>query len=254
MKRERLVLKIGTATLTRGTPQISRGKIEDLARQFVELRRHYEVLLVSSGAIATARQFVELTGGSPIGVKQALAAIGQPQLMRIYQEVFADFGLKTAQCLLTYRDFDNARSRENTRTTLEVLLANGYIPVINENDTVATEEIQFGDNDQLAARTAILAGARLLLLASDIPGLYDKDPARHPDARIIPRASDPDALQHLVFPSANGQGSGGMQSKLEAAARCLRHGIETYLVDGRQDNFALRALNGELPCTRFAPD
>lgn len=250
--KKKLVLKIGSTTLTRGTSQISRGKLEDLARQILALRKEFDLVLVSSGAIATAKQFVELDGGNSIEVKQALAAIGQPVLMRLYQEAFGDFGLRTAQCLLQSTDMDNETSRRNILSTLEVLLENGYVPIVNENDTVATEEIRFGDNDKLAAYTAVLIGADLLLLASDIDGLYDQNPKQNPDAQLIPTVSNLDDVLHLAADTDSVLGTGGMRSKLQAARICMENGVEMWIVNGQQDGFAEKALAGEVSITRFS--
>lgn len=237
--------------MTRGTNQISRGKIEDIARQIIALRKEYDIVLVSSGAIATARQFMELTGNDSIAVKQALAAIGQPVLLRIYQEVFGDFGLNVAQCLLHSQDFDREKSRENIRNTIDILLTNNYVPIINENDTVATEEIQFGDNDKLAALTAALLRVDLLVLASDIDGLYSGDPKANKNVELIERVEDISAISHLAGKSLSNHGTGGMNSKLAAAKICQEHQIEMWIVNGHTEDFAIKALKAEMAFTRF---
>lgn len=245
-----IILKVGTSTLTRGTNRLSRGKIEDIARQILALRDRYKFIIVSSGAIATARQFIQLTGGSPIAVKQALSAIGQPVLSKIYQEIFNDFGLKTAQCLVNYRDVDNDKSRKNIVNAINVLLENNYIPIINENDTVATDEIQFGDNDKLSALMAGLLEVDLLVIASDINGLYDKDPNQHADAKIIPKIHDVKPYKHLEKDSDNGLGTGGIRSKLIAAEICLKNGIEMWIVNGFENRFLEKVIDGEVKFTR----
>ena len=176
MTKKRILLKIGSNTLTKETNQISRGKIEDIARQIATLEDDYEFIIVSSGAIAAAKQFVKLEHhGAEINVKQALAAIGQPHLMRIYQENFRELGLLTSQCLLSYSDFENVDAKANIKNTINVLVANNFIPIINENDTVATDEIQFGDNDKLAALTAALLQVDLLVIATNTDGIYTKE-------------------------------------------------------------------------------
>jgi len=245
-----IILKLGTSTLTRGTDRLSRGKIEDIARQILALRDQYKFIIVSSGAIATAKQFIQLRGDSPIAVKQALSAIGQPVLSKIYQEIFNDFNLKTAQCLVNYRDVDNEKSRQNITNAINVLLENDYIPVINENDTVATDEIQFGDNDKLSALMATLLQVDLLVIASDINGLYDKDPNQHPDAQIIPQIHDIAPYKHLEKDSDNGLGTGGIRSKLIAADICLKNNIEMWIVNGFEDKFLEKAVKGETLFTR----
>ena len=253
MPLKRLVLKIGSSTLTRGEHIISRGKVEDMARQIVRLQEQYEIILVSSGAIATARQSLQTQKNNPIAIKQALAAIGQPILMRIYQEVFQDYGLKVAQCLLSHTDFERDLSRQNTQNTLEVLLSNGYIPIINENDTTTTEEIRFGDNDYLAALVSHLIQADLLVLASNIEGLYAEDPDTNPQARLIQEVKDISAVAHMAGPSISNNGTGGMASKLKAAQYCQGKGIEMWILNGNPADFLINALQGKTNYTRFIP-
>ncbi len=251
MHRPVLVLKIGSSTLTKGSDRISRGKLEDLARQIRALHSRWRIVLVSSGAIAAARQQVAMWQGPAIGVKQALAAIGQPMLMRMYHEVFRDFDLKVAQCLLTHPDFEQEHARENTRITLNTLLKNNYLPIINENDTVATEEIKFGDNDRLAAQVAVLLEASLLILISDIEGLYDSDPRKNPDACLIREVRDIESVLPYGTDSGGKQGSGGMRSKLEAAMICREGKVEMWILKGEKENFLQNAFEKQLPFTRF---
>ena len=250
--KKRLVLKIGTSTLTNGTRLISRGKIEDIGRQILALREEYDTVLVSSGAIAAAKQYINIKdAGKPIESKQAMSAIGQPLLMRTYNEVFSDLGIPTAQCLMTYRDFENETSRRNTLNTLTELIKYNYLPIVNENDTTAVEEILLGDNDKLSALVAVLVEADLLVLASDIDGLFDKNPHLHADARLIEEVTDIDQARRLVEERDSGLGTGGMNSKLEAAILCQREGIETWIVNGGAANFMTDALNGSRPFTRI---
>ncbi|HEX8286521.1 MAG TPA: glutamate 5-kinase [Pyrinomonadaceae bacterium] len=250
--KKRLVLKIGTSTLTNGTKLISRGKVEDIGRQILALRDEYEIILVSSGAIAAAKQFVNITDPEKlVASKQAMAAIGQPLLMRIYNEIFSDFGIRTAQCLMTYRDFENETSRKNTLNTINELLKYNYVPIINENDTTAVEEIILGDNDKLSALVAALISADLLVLASDIDGVFDKNPHLHADARLIPEIKNISEAKNLVEERDSGLGTGGMNSKLEAAIICQRENIETWIINGAGTNFLLNALNEKAPCTKF---
>lgn len=250
--KKRLVLKIGTSTLTNGTKLISRGKVEDIGRQILALREEYEIVLVSSGAIAAAKQFVNINDPEKlVASKQAMAAIGQPLLMRIYNEIFSDFGIRTAQCLMTYRDFENETSRKNTLNTINELLKYNYIPIINENDTTAVEEIILGDNDKLSALVAALISADLLVLASDIDGVFDKNPHLHADAKLIPEIKNIIEAKNLVEERDSGLGTGGMNSKLEAAMICQREKIETWIVNGSGNNFLLNALNEKIPTTKF---
>lgn len=250
--KKRVLLKIGTNTLTRETNQISRGKIEDIGRQIAGLSESHEFIIVSSGAIAVARQFVELESeGREINVKQALAAIGQPHLMRIFQENFRELGLLTSQCLLSYDDFNRETSRQNIANTIDVLLANNYIPIINENDTVATEEIQFGDNDKLAALTGKLLGADLVIIATNTHGIYTRDSFDQEDKRTIHTVYDLTSLKDEVMLDKSSQGTGGMKSKIEAAEILKQGCIETWIVNGIEDNFIVRAMNAEVPFTRI---
>ena len=252
--KKKLILKIGTSTLTNGTKLISRGKIEDIGRQILELRDAYDIILVSSGAIAAAKQFINIKdAGHAVESKQAMAAIGQPLLMRIYNEVFDDFGIQTAQCLMTNRDFENETSRLNTFNTITELIKYNYVPIINENDTTAVEEIILGDNDNLSARVAVLISADLLVLASDIDGVFDKNPHLHADARLIAEIENIDEAKKLVEERDSGLGTGGMSSKLEAAIICGSENIETWIVNGSKPNFLVNALNGTSPFTRFKP-
>lgn len=250
--KKRLVLKIGTSTLTNGTRLISRGKIEDIGRQILALRDEFDIVLVSSGAIAAAKQYINIKdAGRPIGSKQAMAAIGQPLLMRTYNEVLGDLGIPTAQCLMTYRDFENETSRRNTLNTIEELIKYHYLPIVNENDTTAVEEILLGDNDKLSALVAVLIKADLLMLASDIDGLFDKNPHLHSDARLIDEITDIDEARALVEERDSELGTGGMNSKLKAASLCQREGIETWIVNGGAANFVTDALNRSRPFTRI---
>lgn len=250
--KKKLVLKIGTSTLTGGTKLISRGKIEDIGRQILELRGEYDIVLVSSGAIAAAKQRINIIDpGKIVESKQAMAAIGQPLLMRIYHEIYADFGIKTAQCLMTYRDFENDVSRTNTLNTLNELLKYDYVPIINENDTTAVEEIILGDNDKLSALVAALIKADLLVIASDIDGIFDKNPHLHSDAKLIAEVRRIEDAKSLVEERDSGLGTGGMNSKLEAAMICQKERIETWIVGGARNNFLIDALGGRIPCTKF---
>lgn len=243
-KKKRILLKIGTNTLTKDSEFISRGKIEDIGRQIAALKEDYEFIIVSSGAIAAARQFVKLEhNGEEITVKQALASIGQPHLMRIFQENFRELGLFTSQCLLSYSDFEKAQSQENIKSTINVLVANNYIPIINENDTVATDEIQFGDNDKLAALTASLLAADILIIATNTDGIYTKASLGNARPETITTVSDLKSLKREIGNSKSSQGTGGMASKIEAATIAKASGVETWITNGLKDNFILDAIH-----------
>lgn len=252
MNKKRILLKIGTNTLTKETDQISRGKIEDIARQIATLKEQYEFIIVSSGAIAAARQFVKLEHNGPeINVKQALAAIGQPHLMRIFQENFRELGLLTSQCLLSYSDFEKEASKINICNTINVLVSNSFIPIINENDTVATDEIQFGDNDKLAALTAALLKVDLLIIATNTDGIYTKESIEKNTPETIKTVHNLGELQREVSGLTSSQGTGGMQSKIEAATIAKKAHIETWIVNGLKDNFIIDALNNKSYFTKI---
>jgi len=250
--KKRILLKIGSNTLTKETDQISRGKIEDIGRQIAKLKDDYEFIIVSSGAIAAAKQFVKLEhNGEEIIVKQALAAIGQPHLMRIFQENFRELGLFTAQCLLSYSDFEKPESQENIKSTINVLVGNNFIPIINENDTVSTEEIQFGDNDKLAALTAALLQVDLLVIATNTDGIYTKSSLEKGQPETITMVADINDLRKEISLDKSSHGTGGMQSKIQATTIAQRASIETWIVNGLRDNFISNAIDNNSKHTKI---
>lgn len=250
--KEKIVIKVGSSTLTNGTNRISRGKLEELAQQIETLQKDYHVVLVSSGAIATAKQFVKAEDWKDlVASKQAMAAIGQPKLMQFYYEVFSDFKLQIAQCLLTYRDFDSEISKTNTLNTIKELLKHDFVPIINENDTVAVEEIELGDNDKLSAKVATLINAKTLILVSDVDGVYDKNPHLHDDAKLIEEVNDLESIMQFIDERKDGIGTGGMTSKLEAVRICKASGVETIITKGTNPQFLIGALDRTLPSTIF---
>ncbi|WP_338407519.1 glutamate 5-kinase [uncultured Flavobacterium sp.] len=250
--KKRILLKLGSNTLTKETNHISRGKIEDIGMQIAALQDDYEFIIVSSGAIAAAKQFVKLDNhDKDVFVKQALASIGQPHLMRIYQENFKDLGLHTSQCLLSYSDFEKEKTKNNIVNTINVLVKNSYIPIINENDTVATDEIQFGDNDKLAALTAVLLNVDILIIATNTNGIYTKESINNEIPETISLVNDLELLKKEIGDFTSSHGTGGMQSKIEAAAIAKAANIETWIVNGLNDNFILNALNNKIPFTKI---
>ncbi|MEM8583297.1 MAG: glutamate 5-kinase [Bacteroidota bacterium] len=241
-----LLIKLGTSTLTRGTDKISRAKLEDIAHQVVELRRDHHVIIVSSGAIAAAKQFLVLEKlGNNITEKQALAAIGQPFLMRLITEAFRDFQIPVGQCLLSYNDLGSESSRSNIHNTITELLKNGILPVINENDTTATEEIRFGDNDKLSGLVAALLKVDKLILVSNTFGVYDDD------MQTIGEVEDMNNIRRFIRDAKSAQGTGGMVSKLEAAEIAQQAGIETWIVNGGEEKGVLKAMGGQVRFTRI---
>ena len=250
-QKKRILLKIGSNTLTKETDNISRGKIEDIANQIAKLQDTCEFIIVSSGAIAVAKQFVKLESkGKAINVKQALASIGQPHLIRIYQEIFREYGLLTSQCLLSYSDFEKEESKTNISDTINVLVNNNYIPIINENDTVATDEIKFGDNDKLGALTASLLKVDLFIIATNTNGIYTKDSIENKTPKTIEEVIDFNELEKQVVNSKSSHGSGGMLSKIEAASVTRKANIETWIVNGIEDNFIINAFENKVPFTK----
>jgi len=250
--KKRVVIKIGTSTLTSGTKRISFGKIEDIASQIEKIKDQYDVVIVSSGAIAAAKQVVEISGyNKKVDSKQAMAAIGQPKLIRIYDDIFSRFGLNVSQCLMTYRDFENETSKNNTRNTINKLLEYGYIPIVNENDTVAVEEIILGDNDKLSALVALTIEADLLIIASDIDGLFDSNPKINKNAKLIEKVNNIDEVFHFADCNKSDQGTGGMISKFQAAKICKDGGVEMWIVNGGYDNFFADALANKIVFTKF---
>ncbi|KAB1068418.1 glutamate 5-kinase [Tamlana haliotis] len=252
MKKKRILLKVGSNTLTKETDNISRGKIEDIANQIAQLQDSYEFIIVSSGAIAVAKQFVKLESQrEELFVKQALASIGQPHLIRIYQEIFREYGLLSSQCLLSYSDFEKQESKTNIVNTINVLVNNNYIPIINENDTVATDEIKFGDNDKLGALTAALLGVDLYIIATNTNGIYTKASIQNNKPETIAEVVDFDALKTEVVNTKSSHGSGGMASKIEAAALAKNANIETWIVNGLEDHFIVNAMENKVPFTKI---
>lgn len=251
---QRIVIKLGTSVLTGGTPQINRPHLVELIRQCATLyEQGKDVLICTSGAIATGREqlgFPDLP--DTVNHKQMLAAVGQSRLMLIWESFFEIFGIHVGQILLTRGDTEQRRRFLNARDTIQTLLAHRIIPVINENDAVATEEIKVGDNDNLSALVAILAEADLLLLLTDQPGLYTADPRSNPDAQLIPEVRTIDeTLRQLAGGSVSGLGVGGMVTKLNAADVARRAGTDVIIASGQAPNVILRAAANEQVGTRF---
>ncbi|MFZ4165241.1 glutamate 5-kinase [Brevundimonas sp. NPDC058933] len=232
----RVVVKIGSSLLIdHATRAVARDWLASLAGDIAALRQQgREVIVVSSGAVALGRGRLNSAPGR-LQDKQAAAAVGQTLLMHAWEEALAPHGLITAQILLTRDDTERRRRWLNARATVEALLAHGVVPVVNENDTVATEEIRYGDNDRLAARAAQLARADLLILLSDVDGLYTADPRRNPEARHLPLVEtlDPEILSMATGPNTTaGVGAGGMATKLAAAQIARSAGCATVIASG----------------------
>jgi glutamate 5-kinase len=234
----RVVVKIGTKSITAGEA----GRFGEVAAQAAALRQGgRELVLVSSGAIALGFPRLGLKSRpSQMAELQASAAAGQSRLMHAYEQAFAPYGIEVAQILLTHDGISNRELYLNARAALDALLQYGCVPIINENDTVAVEEIRFGDNDQLAAMVATLVGADLLVLLTDVEGLLDAAGAR------ITVVQDVDAVRNLVRPhEAGGLSLGGMESKLEAARRASRRGLPVVIADARDPEVLSKILRGD---------
>jgi len=252
----RLVVKIGSVLLVdEATGAIRRPWLDALADDVAAARaRGQEVVLVSSGAIAVGRRHLGLVGRDlRLEEKQAAAATGQIRLAHAYQETLARHSITVAQVLLTLDDTEERRRHLNARSTLATLLRLGTVPVINENDTVATAEIRFGDNDRLAARVAAMISADALVLLSDIDGFYSADPRRDPAARLIPEIAEITAeIEAMAGEAPPGYSSGGMVTKLAAARIAMAAGCRMAIADGRRLN-PLAAIEAGAPCTWFLP-
>ena len=252
----RVVVKIGSDLLVddeHGT--VHRHWLETLAEDLAVCRgRDQELVIVSSGAIALGRRYLRLSDGDlRLEEKQAAAATGMVRLAHAYQEILEKHGMTVAQVLLTLDDSENRRRYINARNTLEVLLRAGAVPVINENDTVATDEIRFGDNDRLAARVAAMIGADTLVLLSNVDGLYTADPRTDKDAHLIPEVRDiTPEIEALAGAVATGYGSGGMVTKRAAAKVALGAGCRMVIADGSALH-PLKRIEDGAPCTWFLP-
>jgi glutamate 5-kinase len=255
---QRIVIKIGTSTLTGGNKTLSAPRLVDLARQLAALQHEgIQVALVSSGAIAAGRETLGFpTLPEQLPAKQMLAAVGQPRLMAIYEQYFAIYGVHVAQVLLTRADLADRHGFLNARDTIEALLDQAIIPIINENDTVATDEIRFGDNDALSAQVASLVEADMLVLLTDQDGLYTTDPRTDAAAQMITEI-DPGAISAELWQSVGGTstglGTGGMVTKLQAADLARHSGAEVLIANGASENILLRLAHGEALGTHFTP-
>ena len=251
----RIVIKLGTSTLTSADGALDVAYIADVARQVVAQQvLGRSVILVTSAAIRAGMQRLALPGKpQTIPQKQAASAIGQGVLMHLYSEAFAQYGIPVAQVLLTREDFRERARYLNARNTFAAILKYGAVPIVNENDTVAVDEIRVGDNDTLAALVASLVGADALLLLSDVDGLYDQDPTHNPEAKRIPVVKTIDrALEQLATGARTAVGTGGMVTKIRAGRICAGSGVRMTIAHGRQPDVVSRALSGEIG-TIFLP-
>jgi len=252
--RRRIVVKVGTSTLTDGGNRLHPPRMVDLVRQLHGLREGgAQVVLVTSGAQQAGRErlgFPETVKSIPF--KQMLSAVGQGRLMHLWEQYFDLYGIVTAQVLLTRQDIEDRHRYLNLRDTFESLLERGIVPIVNENDAVATEEIRVGENDTLSAMVANLIEADLLVLLSDIDGLYTANPRNDASAELIPLVPVIDsAIYELARGSGTAMGSGGMHTKLLAADMAVHTGTSVVIANGGRENVLLDIAAGRAVCTRF---
>lgn len=250
----RIVVKVGTSTLAHAGGRLNIRRTEALCKVLSDLKNaEHEIILVSSGAIGMGMGKLSLTKRpTDIPTKQAAAAVGQCELMYTYDKLFSEYHHTVAQLLLTGSDFKNEERHLNFRNTLLRLLEMGALPIVNENDTVATEEIKVGDNDTLSALVATSVEADLLILLSDIDGLYTADPRKHADAKLIPIV---EKLTPEILSLAEGKGSdlgtGGMKTKLRAAQIATEAGMDMIIANGADPMVLYKIIDGEPFGTRF---
>jgi glutamate 5-kinase len=251
-----VVLKVGSAVLTSEEGDLDEAVIRRLVSQVSFLvKRGWEFVVVSSGAIAAGRAKLGRSNiPKTIPYKQAAAAVGQSHLVWAYEKSFRRSGIQVAQILLTHDDLGHRNRYLNARNTLHILLENGVVPIVNENDTVAVEEIKFGDNDILSAFVADLVKAELLLILTDIEGFFTADPRREPGAQLIPLVEKvTPQLESMAGKSSTQLGTGGMQTKLEAVRKAALSGIPTVIAEGGEANVIKRVLKGEEIGSLFLP-
>jgi len=255
-KFRRIVVKLGTNVLSTGSDRLNRAHLLEIVRQIARLHRDgYEVTVVTSGAVLAGRERMGFPRLKPsIPFRQMLAAVGQGRLMHLYEQYFDIYDIRVAQILLTAGDFRSRQRYLNARDTVLGLLHVRVIPIINENDTIATDEIKVGDNDNLGALVVTLIEADLLILLSHIKGLYTADPTRDPNARLIERVTTVDeTIWSMAGDTPAPSSTGGMATKVEAAQLVQRSGATMIIADGNEPDVLLRIMAGESIGTRFLP-
>lgn len=253
----RIVVKIGTSTLTHATGHLNIRRVEALCKTLSDIKNAgHEIIMVSSGAVGMGVGKLGLQQRPrDIPTKQAAAAVGQCELMYVYDKLFSEYHHTVAQLLITGDDTRDETRHQNFTTTLNRLLEMGALPIINENDTVATEELGIGDNDTLAAIVASSVSADLLILLSDIDGLYTADPHTHKDAKLLHRVTKiDDRIRDLAGVSNGTQGTGGMITKLRAAEICLSHGCDMVIANGNAPESLYAILEGKEIGTLFTEE
>ena len=250
----RIVVKVGTSTLTHATGRLNIRRVEALCKVLSDLKNAgHEIILVSSGAIGMGVGKLMLTSRpTDMPTKQAAAAVGQCELMYVYDKLFSEYHHTVAQILLTGSDVENPQRHDNFRNTMFRLLELGALPIVNENDTVVTDEIAVGDNDTLGAVVAVSVAADLLVLLSDIDGLYTADPHKHPDARLIGRVETiAPEIEALAGGKGSALGTGGMATKLSAAKLATEAGTDMIIANGQHPELLYEIADGNAVGTRF---
>lgn len=256
-KTKTIVVKLGTSVLTSGTAKLDRAHMVEIARQCAVLHNQgHRIVVVTSGAVTAGKEHLNMPDITlTVANKQMLAAVGQGQLVREWENLFKIYGLHVGQMLLTRADLDDQLRFINARDTLSMLLHHRIIPLINENDAVATREIKVGDNDNLSALVGLLADADQLLLLTDQVGLFTADPRSNPDAKLIPEISEiTEDIHALAGDSVGGLGTGGMATKIESAVVAHRAGIEVVIASGHKKNVILDAAKNKPVGTRFSSE
>lgn len=255
---KRIVVKIGTNIICKSDGTVDRRYIEDVARQVVELgKKNIQTIIVTSGAIGTGSAELKLDGRQKsIAEKQACAAVGQPAVMLAYHDAFKKYGKSVGQVLLTYGAFSDRKRYLDLRRTIDELFHLGAVPVVNENDVISTDEIEesFGDNDKLSALVASKIDADLLLMLTDVDGLYDRNPAFDKDARLISEIDEiTKDVERMAGTRKNERSVGGMKTKIAAAKIAMQSGCSMIIANGRSENAIIRAVGGEDIGTLFTP-
>ncbi|HEY7867041.1 MAG TPA: glutamate 5-kinase [Psychromonas sp.] len=257
INKKTIVVKLGTSVLTSGTTKLDRSHMVEIVRQCAQLHNlGHQIVVVTSGAIAAGKEHLGLHNIEPtIANKQMLAAVGQGQLVREWENLFQIYGLHVGQMLLTRADLDDRVRFLNARDTIKTLLKYRIIPLVNENDAVSTSEIKVGDNDNLSALVALLADADQLLLLTDQMGLFTSDPRNNPDAQLIPEIQKITREIHgLASGSVSGLGTGGMATKIESAMIANRAGIEVVIASGHKKDVIINAAHNQSVGTRFSSE
>ncbi len=249
----RVVIKVGSSTLTHETGHLNIRRIETLVKVLSDLKNSgKDIVLVSSGAVSAGVAKLGLPERPhSTAEKQATAAVGQTELMKIYAKFFSDYGITVGQILMTRDVFENDEGRAHVENTFESLIGLGCVPIVNENDSVATEELNFGGNDYLSAYVSVVCHADILINLSDIDGLFDSDPRKNENAKLISRVENIDDVISLAGGKGTERGTGGMTAKLESARLVTGAGIPMFIMNGHDPEILYRLLDGEHVGTYF---